>query len=179
MCDFKLPKKSCIILVTISLSMSSSLSFEHCGMLINNHVPLIINVILLTLITFPLSHKHTKAHFSHMAGVVGGDWWVQGGEPGNLVLPEEWSGSGPPERVAKVTCYVSAVTIYPIHRTLLGQTLSEPKYTWLVGGTTFPVSWMNIFQCQLIFTGTTVSFTELEVKWKSSVQLILPLQCHS
>lgn len=98
-------------------------------MLINNHVPLIVNVILLTLITFPLSHKHTKAHFSHMAGVVGGDWWVQGGEPGNLVLLEEWSGSGPAERVAKVTCYVSAVTIYPIHRTLLGQTHSEPKYT--------------------------------------------------
>lgn len=43
-----------------------------------------------------------------MAGVAGEDWWVQVGEPGNLELPGEWSGSGPhgeDGHMLSVSCY--------------------------------------------------------------------------
>ena len=48
------------------------------------------------------------------------------GEPGNLVLPEEWSGNGPHGGGLQVTCYLSAVTINPLLRTLEGIQTHEP-----------------------------------------------------
>lgn len=75
-------------------------------------MPLIINFMLLTLTWSP--HMHTSVLYGHMAGGKSGDWWIQVGEPGNVTRGMVRHM----ERIAEVTCYLSAVTISSIHRTL-------------------------------------------------------------